>query len=38
MLQAMFVMAKRQNNFDQLNKLVESVWKQPDVNFILLRC
>ena len=37
MLQAMFNMGKRQNNFEQLNKLIESVWKQPSVNFIFIQ-
>lgn len=38
MLKALFDMGKRQNNFSQLNKLVETVWANPEVNLKIFRC
>ncbi len=38
MLKVLFEMGNRQNNFSRLNKLIESVWAQPEVFFFLYRC
>ena len=38
MLRALFEMGSRQNNYTQLNKLIESVWAQPEVPHTLPRC
>lgn len=36
MLQAMFTMAKKQENFEQINTLIETVWRQPDVLLVVI--